>query len=525
MTRLTASSSVIVGLLLLLTMGCGSATDDGSVAPVVTSPVRGGTLVIGSKSDVQTWNEYLNADAPTMKILRRLYLPLARMDDEVVPQLAESWTFSEDGLALTFNLRQANWSDGTPITAADVRFTWEAQIDEAVGWASSANKRFIADVEVVDPQAVTFHFEQSYPDMLADAIDGGILPAHIFREIPLADWKTHDWRTVDVVSGPFKLAEHTTGQQVRLVRNPAYHDAANVYLDEVVIRIVPDDSNLMQQLQSGDVDFVDGIPQDAADRLADQSDLEVRGYRLATYDYIGWNGDRPPLDNPRVRQALTMAIDRVELVDTLLFGYGQVANGPVPSSHPAHDSDLAPWKADAVAARQQLHEAGVESLRITLLTNAGNRIRSDAALRIQSQLAAVGVELEIRTVELGALRRQVAGGDYDAYLGGWNFSGKIELTALFHSTRRFPDGFNLVGLASPEVDEILDRLDTAADAASYRDAAVALQRVIHDLQPYTFLFEKERVAGWRQRLRGVELPDTFDTFAHLESFWLADAGG
>ena len=138
-----------------------------------------------------------------------------RNPEDFAPELAQSWETSEDGLMLTFRLREAFWSDGKPITAGDVRFTWQAQTSPDVPWIGAESKQMIRDVEVIDDRTVTFHFERAYPYQFVDAIEGGIVPQHVFGRVPFERWKDHDWSQARVGSGPFVLHEHRPGQAGR----------------------------------------------------------------------------------------------------------------------------------------------------------------------------------------------------------------------------------------------------------------------------------------------------------------------
>ncbi|HKQ60013.1 MAG TPA: ABC transporter substrate-binding protein, partial [Candidatus Polarisedimenticolaceae bacterium] len=487
-------------------------------------PQHGGTAVLGSLSDVDSWNEYLSAQDATVNLLRRIYLRLAQEGSDerdgprgYTPLLAASWESSADGLSWTFRLREASWSDGTPLTARDVRFTWQAQISSDVPWVGAASKAQISDVEAVDARTVRFHFKRRYPYQLADAVEGGILPEHVFGRVPFAEWARHDWSTVHVGSGPFVLESYRPGEELTLARNPRYFGGDTPHLERVVVRIVPDMTNLVTQLRAGQLDYLEGIPPREAAGLRQQPTLHLAAFDYPKADALGWNAARPPLDDPAVRRALTLAIDRNALVENLLHGFGRVSRGPVPSFWWLAARELAPLPYDPDQARRLL--AG-RTPKLELLTNAGNRQREEVLVQVQAQLAQVGVRVEVRPLEMRAMRARVAAGDYDGYLGGWVFSGKIDLRAIFGSASRPPAGLNVVGYRSAEVDRLLDAADAAADWPALKAAFDALQQRIDADQPYTFLYETQRVAAWGPRLAGVAIDVPSDPLAGLERFSL-----
>ena len=523
------------GVAFLLACGDGPTGPAGRSDP---TPRRGGTAVLGSISDVDSWNEYLSHESFANTLNRRIFLRLATEAGEDrdqppphVPELAESWSAGNEGRSITFILRDTVWSDGAPIRASDVRFTWKAQTSAEVAWVNVTSKEHITDVIVTDDRTVTFHFDRHYPYQLADAVEGGILPEHVFGQVPLSDWRTHDWSEVKVGSGPFILENHRPGQEIVLTRNPRYFREGLPHLDRVVVRVVPDAGNLLTQLLSGSVDYMENVPPWEAERVAASEGMRLIPILVPRYDYIGWNGARPPFDDPAVRRAMTLAIDREALVEELLYGYGRVSVGPVLSYTWGADPDIEAWLHDPARARQLLAERGFTQgangilqrdgrpLSITLTTNAGNRVREAALIKIQAQLLRVGVKANLRLLEMKTFRERNVSGEFDAYLGGWSLSGRV-LKELFGSQHRPPRGVNVVAYSSPEADRILESLDAAREWAEMKPMLSAFQRRIHEDQPYTFLYEVRRLTGVGPRLQGVFGEVPADPLAHLENDWV-----
>jgi len=526
---LTLPSLRPAAVLLLFVAFAAASCGRGADEPGAARPRRGGTIVLGSISDVDSWNEYRSQQSFAVNLLRRVFLRLALEPASpeagpgaYTPLLAESWSFSEDGRTLTFRLREATWSDGRPISADDVRFTWLAQTSEEVAWVGASTKEHITDVEVLDPRTVIFRFDIDYPYQLADAVDGGILPRHAFGEIPFEQWTSHDWSTISIASGPFLLESHRPGLETVLVRNPSYFAEGYPLADRVVVRYVPDIGNLLTQLRAGEIDYVEGVPPRDASRLAGDTDLTLIPFDYPAYDYLGWNGTRAPFADPELRRALTLAIDRQALVDDLLYGYGKVSNGPLPSSWWGAAREIEPWPYDPEEARRILAakgyaaDGGGRALELELLTNSGNRTREDMLVKIQEQLSRVGVRAEVRPLEMRAMREKVTSGDYDGYLGGWVFSGRVELAVFF----RTGSPYNVVGYHSAEADALFEELDGCATWETMEPLLRQVQERIHEDQPYTFLYEMKRIAAHGPRLGGVEIDIPSDSLARLERFWV-----
>jgi len=250
-------------------------------------------------------------------------------------------------------------------------------------------------------------------------------------------------------------------------------------------------------------------------------------YDYPGYDYLGWNGSRAPFDSPELRRAMTLAIDRDALVEDLLFGYGRVSNGPLPSSWWGADRDRKPWPHDPAEARRILAEHGyavpaadgdlppdARVLELELLTNSGNRVREEMLVKIQEQLSRVGVRATVRPLEMRTMRGKIGEGDFDGYLGGWLFTGRVELTVFFESGA----AYNVVGYHSPDADRLFAELGRATTADQMKPLLHRLELRIHQDQPYTFLYEKERIAAHGPRLGGVQIDLPADPLAGLERY-------
>jgi peptide/nickel transport system substrate-binding protein len=370
---------------------------------------------------------------------------------------------------------------------------------------------------------VVFRFDRVYPERLADAVEGGILPRHVFGEVPFDRWRSHDWSATRVGSGAYLLEHHAPGDEVRLRRNPLYPADGPPWADEVVIRIVPDIGNLLTQLLSGHIDYVEGIPPRDAHRVRSSPGMTVIPFDHPKYDYIGWNGSRPPFDDPEIRKALTLAVDREALVEDLLYGFGRVSAGPIPSFRWGADRSLAALPYDPGRAREILAGKGYggeRTLELTLTTNSGNSLRESMLVKIQEHLRRIGVRVHVQPMDMRAWVERNVAGNYDAYLGGWVFSGRIELEPLFRSSFTPPRGSNVVFYRSEEVDGLLERLKTIPDWEGRKPVLDAIQQRIHQDQPYTFLYEVQRIAAAGPRVGGASIEDPADSLALLERAWI-----
>jgi peptide/nickel transport system substrate-binding protein len=527
---------------LALAAGCRQrpAPEQGASEPPGT-PVRGGTVVIGWPAEPNGINPLIVPGSQVAgEVIRQLFLNLLQEQPDYqdhpptfAPLLARAYEFSDDHLTLTFHLREdAAWSDGVPVTADDVRWTWQAQIHPDIAWEGASKKAAIRDVEVVDPHTARFHFKRAYAGQLLDVNEGGILPKHLWSALPFADWrKQADWfRQHAVFDGPFMVASWTPQQEVVLKRNPRYFVKDRPYIERLVLRVVPDQASLVTQLLAGDIDIVAQVAPGDVPRIKASPRLQLVPYWFNLYVVCGWNNREPLFSDPEVRRALTLGIDRQKIVDTLLGSYGRVASTPVPQIIWAHDRTIQPWPYDPAAARRILAakgwkdgdgdgvlDKGGKPFAFDLETNAGNQWRNDAAVMIQDQLKKIGVRAEPRIIEFNALLDRTDKGTFQAAIMGFSVDTGLDLRTNYHSTS-IQQG-NYVRYHSPEVDRLID---VAANARQPLDALPALtriQQIIHQDQPVTFLWESQRLTATSKRLHNFR-PTPSATTYKLEDWWI-----
>src|SRR5438093_3911958 len=500
---------------------------------------RGGRVVIGVPGDVSSLNIYTATNAFSQEIVDLLYLKLAYEHDDfdqgpptVRPALAKSWEFSADGLALTFHLDpRARWNDGRPVTARDVVFSHQAAASLEVAWVGKDVKDFIQDVRAVDERTVVYRFRQVEPYRLMDAVEGNILPAHVFEKIPLAEWPKRSFQDAPAPDGPFLLKRYERGASIELARNPDYLRGPLPKLDSVVFRIIPDEATLVNELLSGGIDVMENVPAAATKRI--EADPRLRLVRVPdlSYHFICWNVSRPPFDDGRVRRALTLAIDRAAILEALLPDTGRPSSGPVLSFLWAHDPSLRPVPYDPDAARALLKEAGwVDTdgdglvdrdgrpFRFTLDINQGSRLRTHVAQMVAAQLLKVGVAPVPRLFEVGAFIERHEKHDFDAFVGSWRESTKVDLKSAFHSASR-DGGYNYGMYANPRLDAIIDRARAATDPKEARALWFKAQAIVAADQPYTFLFERDRLNAVPRRLQGLRMGPRTAYTGLEEWFW------
>lgn len=538
--------AVLLALTLPLALACGPAEGPaaGEQQPAADrgKPHRGGTLVVGAISDIEGVNELVVSSSRSFNdIGYQMFLHL--LDEQpdfeehpptFEPELATSYEWSDDHLDLTFHLRDdAVWSDGVPVTADDVRFTWEAQRNPDVAWGSSWMKEGIKDVEVVDPHTVIYHFSRVSPSQMLEANEGVVLPQHAWSKVPFSEWRASSdyFRDHLVVDGPFRLERWLPQQEIVLVRNESYFDPELPYLDRVVIRIIPDRSNQVTQLLAGTLHLVEQLPTPDVPRVRASDIARVDSFWHRLYVHVAWNMDDPRFSDRRVRQALALAVDRQQIVDTLWGDLARVADSPIVQTVWAHADDLKPWPYDPERAKELLTEAGWSDhdgdgvidkdgvpFSFELLTNQGNQERIDAAVMIQDQLRRVGIEARPRVMEFNAMFASLYERKFQAVLSGWGMDTSLSLRYAFHSDSIAND-VNFSGYSNPEVDRLIEQMEGLSEIEDAVPILAKLQRIIHRDQPMMFLWESKRVNGVNRRLHDLD-SNLLGTLWFLRRAWL-----
>jgi len=462
---------------------------------------------------------------------------------EPIPYLAESWEVSDDLTELTFHLRDdVFWHDGEPTTAYDVEFTYLRDTDPEMAFPNPAFFEYYqkgpAGVEVVDSFTVRFQLSRPHADFMDPWRTVSIMPVHLLGEVPVSELAQHPFGTVcPVGNGPFRFVSHDPGAQWVFEANPSFPEGlgGRPYLDRYVYRVVTETSTLLAELLTGGVDAYLSILPQYADRIREDPNLELVTFPYRSVFFAGWNSRVPKLSDPKVRRALTLATNRRQMLEGLRHGRGVVANTGVPRTHWAYDPTLEDSLSyDPEEARALLSAAGWddrdgdgirenaqgEPLTIELLFNT-NQERQEAAEIMQAQLREVGVDVQPREMELGALLERIfpPERDFDGFLLSWEAEFRLDERDLFHS--QAVDGpYAFSGTRDPVLDRYLDTLQLVTDRREAYPLWQEYQDRIIQVQPYTFLYFPDRQSGINRRLRDVVM-DVRGDWVNIKDWWIA----
>jgi len=508
----------LVFLSLVALSGCKSQKEERTYGGPDTGPAYGDMFIDASIGDASTLLPPLANDAASFGIISLVYNGLVKYDGNLnlVGDLAESWQVSPDGLTITFKLRRGvKWHDGAPCTAQDVMFTYQTMIDPKTPTAYSGDYLQVKKAEVLDDYTFRVTYEQPFAPALG-SWGVSIIPRHLLdgKDITRSDLGRHP-----VGTGPFKFQEWRAGQKIALAYNPDYFDG-RPYLNGYIYLVKSDQGTLFLELKAGNIDRANLTPLQYK-RQTDYPRFNrmFNKYRYIpfSYIYLGYNLQDPRFADRRVRQALTCAINKKEIIEGVLLGLGEEATGPYKPGTWYYNPDVPKFPYDPNRARALLAEAGWQPnaegilekdgrpFEFTILTNQGNDLRVMTAEIIQRRLREVGILVKIRTVEWAALLKEfIDKGRYEAVILGWNTGLDPDQYDIWHSSKTKPGELNFIHYQNPEVDALLVEGRHTFDREKRRQAYFRFQEILAEDQPYTFLFVPDALPAIHKRFRGIK---------------------
>jgi peptide/nickel transport system substrate-binding protein len=514
-----------IGGLMLVTACNGpieSRSDEGPVA--AGAPAYGDTFIQASIGDIGGLIPSLTSDQSSHEVGGMIYDGLVKLDKDLnmVPAMAESWTYSRDCLELTFKLRRdVKWHDGRAFTADDVVFTYQAMINPKTPAPFKEGFLLVKDVEAPDPYTVRVHYAKPY----ARAVETWgtyILPKHLLqsfaeagtlRESPQNSWP--------VGTGPYRFQEWKPGEKVVLVANPDYYEG-RPYLSRIVYRVIPSQATIFLELKAGGVDYVSTLTGIQYARQTEYPAFRKAYHKFrfpaSDYTFLGFNLKDPRFADKRVRQAFAHAIDKQELIDGVRLGLAREATGPIRPGTWAYTDKVARFDYDPEKAKALLAEAGwkdrdgdgvVEDrdgkpFTLTIRTNQGNDERKKIAEIIQQRLKEIGIQADIQLIEWAAFIKEfVKPRRFEVIVLGLGTGTDPDQFVVWHSSQRGPDQMNRTGYANPEVDALLE----AGRMSCVQNERVRyyhrLQEILAEDLPMIFLYNRDSLPVVASRIRGI----------------------
>ena len=485
---------------------------------------------------------------------------------------------SEDKLSYTFELREnVHFSDGQPLTTDDVLFSMKAVLNPEV-LAPSLRNYFAAvrDVRQEGPFKITFVCDTPY--FRNDMVLGGylsILPKHFYDPdglmdpVPVVDLIDGSWENGPhaerverfaeqfnqvfnrkvLGSGPYLIEDFerdiVTQQKVVLMRNKNYWGTGEGsllpqgYVEKMVFKIINNTDAAFIELNNGNLDYHGLRPLEFKEKIwsDDFTRRFLNGVEYSSgYAYIGWNNEHPIFRDKRIRQAMTFLTDKEGMIENLLFGLGEAVLGPINKFRPEYNHDLKPYPYDPDRALDVLEETGWDDtdgdgvldkeidgqkvpFRFEILVNSGNQIRKDIALTLQNELQDIGIDCQVRELDWSIFLQRVRSKEFDAVVLGWTGSVRFPPDGyqVWHSSQAEGEGSNHVSFINPEVDRILEEYRQEFDMEKRVELYRRLQEILHEEQPYTFLWKLRFARAYSRRFVGV---NWYPGGAQLKEWWV-----
>jgi peptide/nickel transport system substrate-binding protein len=449
---------------------------------------------------------------------------------EVVPDLAESWKANADLTQYTFKLRSdVTWHDGEPLTADDVKFTIDSVLNPEVTARFSGPISSVESVEVVDPQTVVFNLKSSFaplPVMLG--YNQAIVPKHLLEGQDLN--QPTDFLAAPVGSGPFKFGTAQQGSYLEVVANEDYF-LGRPNLDRIVFQVITDGNARVAQLKSGDIDFT-VIDPPQIDSVSNDANLKVVEAQQVNYYFLAFNHSVDRLQDPAVRQALTLALDRQAIVDTVLKGYGEVATGPIhPTLGDFYNPDVTTYEYDQEQAKELLAGAGWTAgddgilvneagERFTILLNGPNGfpVLEQLLTYAQQEYTNLGIEVTLEIDEWTVHLDKYHNLQYDMLCNWWITPPDPDLYDHYYSE----SPSNWWAYKNPELDKMLitarEEADLDARVQQYKD----IQALLAEDLPVVYLYYQQEIQVMSQRTMGLPEMGYRDALSWANEMWVTE---
>jgi peptide/nickel transport system substrate-binding protein len=513
---------------------------------------KGGHVTYGTFSDPKQFNSVLTSDDASSHVTARIYDGLLTIDEngtgQQKPLLAESVPKpSADGLSYTFKIRKdVKWTDGKPLTADDVAFTYNIMVDPKYKAANSPRsatvQSFVESVTASDQYTVVFKMKKVYAPFLLQHGTYGILPKSVYGSLTPEQINTTDANTnPQVTSGMFKFDKWEKGQQVTLSRNDNYYRGAPL-LDKYVVKNTGSSVAVSNQLKTGEVD-IGGIDNSQFDSFATVANVDVKKYTTLSFEFFGYQLDpsKPAgklFSDKQVRQALVYGLDRQAMVDAIYFKQGVVPDSVIPPPLWAFNPNVKPkYNYDTKKAEQMLDAAGWtkgsdgirakagQRLKFEIITNSGNKTRESLIVAMQDQWKKIGVDATAKPVDFnGVLVPAITNTrNFDIFMVGFGPFTDPDESQLWHSRATNAGGFNGMQFKNARVDKLLDDGVATFDQAKRKQIYAELQDIMADEVPGPILVFAKALVGVNKRVQGTKYSTWGSTTANwFKDVWVSD---
>lgn len=487
---------LVIGVLLM-TLGAAGAQDSN-------------TLILARAADTTGLDPHTQTAFASIRLLELIYEPLVQVDSQlnIVPALAESWAFNEDATVLTLNLRQGvTFHDGTTFEASDVVATLERILNEETGAAARANYLSIESIDTPDDYTVVLNLSQPDVPLLAAlaTVNAGIAPSELIASNGFAE--------ATIGTGPFILSEWIPEEITRLLANNNWW-GEGPFVDGIDMRVIPDEASILAALRAGEIDFALLNDPLVATLLIGDDSVQLNAVPALAYHVLQLNPSRAPMDVLEVRQAMSCAIDRQEVLDTASLGEGTVTGPLTIPAYAVPLEDYFCYTKDLARAQELMAASGVEPFTIKVIAaSAEPPTALSEAQSIQAQLAEIGITVEIEPLELSVYVDRWLKGDFDAAIA--LNGGRVDPYPMY--ARYWTKTGNLQIVAN-YIDDTLDTLmqqgRAEPDPAARYEIFAEFQKHLVEMAPWIWLYNGYEYTAQQPYVSGFQ-PNPTDSLYSL----------
>jgi peptide/nickel transport system substrate-binding protein len=533
-----------------------------------TQVARGGTLRRQEGSDPPGMNIYLSnytADLAEFTAYMQNTLATRQIEDPDLwmPELAIKVTTPDDGLTYEVTLRKGvmwyqpvvDWASGRfdwlkgehEVTSDDFAFVFEVLRNPQVsGGGISAMRPYFEALdrwEVIDRYRFRVHFKQRIFTNLSSVLGLNPLPRWLFmydqdgKKLDDATWglklNEHWYNQKMIGTGPYRFVEWVPGVRIVMERNERYWGEAPAF-DKVLTLIIKDQDAWPRRLKAKDLDYTHLQPEqyrtvvlEAKGPVLGDQRLKRGRHSELSYFFVAWNQDTPYFSDKRVRQAMTMALDRERLVKNVFNGLGRLHTGPFAQDNPCYDRGIAPWPYDLKAAAAKLDEAGWRDtdgdgirdkvvggrkipFEFSMITYGSSNEWSTVANIYREALLQIGVRMHPRPLEWSTMLKKMDEKEFGAYSGGWALSWDTDLMQVWHSKEAdIPKSSNRIGFRNKEADRIAESLRKEFDPQKRVQLCHSFHALVHEEQPYSFIYQRDREVLYWDHMNELEFSQLY----------------
>lgn len=514
---------ICLGIFFLLLSACSNGEHPLQADLDVSYPAEsGGTMVDTMSGEPSGLIPMIAGESASSAIASHIFNSLLKYDRnlELEGELAKSWKISDNQKTITFQLKpDLKWADGSPLTSADVLFTWQLVTDDKTRTPYGADYKLVVKAETPDAQTFRVSYAQPYAPALDSWAGLQILPRHLLQG---QDINNTAFARKPVGSHYYQLEEWKNGEHIVLAKNP-HASQGPPRIDHLVSRFIPDPASQFLELMADNIDVMNLNPIQYARIVPARPELtkKISLYKELGngYTYLGFNLKHKPFDDARVRRAINYAIDKQELIDGVLLGLGEPVAAPYKPGTRWVDPQLKPYPYDPARAKQMLKEAGFDDhdgdgildrdgkpLRFEILTNQ-NKQREMSAVLIQRRLKEIGIDVSIRVLEWASfLGRYIKTGDFDVVVLGWSLSLDPDQYSIWHSSQTKPGQFNFINYSNPRVDALLEQGRLELNPDKRMKIYHEFSRILLEDSPIVYLYEGYGLPAINKRIRGIDNP-------------------